>query len=295
LTGTPQPNSCLDLFAQFKLLDGGTRLGTSFSNFQSRYATSDYMGYNWTVNPGSQEAIQALISDMTLVLRGEEYLDIPQVIYVDIDITLSPAELKAYKRFQRDMLATYDGKEVVALSAATLVQKLSQYASGATYYMDDQTRGVVPIHSHKVEALAALHKRLGYRPLLVLTQFQHEVDRILDSVPHAKAFDDKKLDEWNAGKIPMWVAHPKSMSHGLQMQGVCCNVCWFSLGWSWEDYKQANARVARTGQKNPTTVYRLLVADTVDWAQAEVIRGKGDGESAMKQALMYIKRLDAQP
>lgn len=295
LTGTPQPNSCLDLFAQIKLLDGGRRLGTSFSTFRSRYATSDYMGFKWEINPGSQEAIQEAIADMTLVLRDTDYLDIPPVTFEDIDIVLPPAELKAYKKFQRDMLATYEGKEVVALSAATLVQKLSQYASGATYYMGDEKRGVVPIHNHKIEALAALHKRIGYRPLLVLTQFQHEVDRILDSVPHAKAFDDRKLDDWNAGRIPMWVAHPKSMSHGLQMQGACCHVCWFTLGYSWEDYKQANARVARTGQKNPTTIFRLLVADTVDWVQAEVIQGKGEGESALKLALNYIKRLDVQP
>jgi len=295
LTGTPQPNSCLDLFAQIKLLDGGKRLGTAFSNFRGKYATSDYMGYKWEINPGSQEAIQEAISDMTLVLRDTDYLNIPPVTYEDIDITLSPPELKAYKRFQRDMLAIHEGKEVVALSAATLVQKLSQYASGASYYMNDETRGVVPIHNHKIKALTALHERIGHRPLLVLTQFQHEVDRILDSVPHAKAFDDRKLDDWNAGKIPMWVAHPKSMSHGLQMQGVCCNVCWFTLGYSWEDYKQANARVARTGQSRPTTIYRLLVADTVDWVQAEVIRGKGEGESALKLALNYIKKLDNQP
>jgi len=218
LTGTPQPNSCLDLWAQIRLLDGGKRLGPSFHAFRQRYATSDFLGYTWEINPGSEEAIREKIKDMTLVMRGEDWLDIPPVEYRDIEITLPPEIMKGYKRLQKDMLIEIEKKEVVALSAASLVQKLAQYASGASYYMDDTTRDVVHVHDYKIMALDALHKRIGYKPLLVFVQFRHEIDRILKALPKAQLFDGDRLDEWNAGNIPMWVVHPKSAAHGIQCQ-----------------------------------------------------------------------------
>lgn len=291
LTGTPQPNSCLDLWGQIRLLDGGKRLGPSFHAFRQRYSTSDYLGFKWEINPGSEEAIQEKIKDMTLVMRGEDWLTIPPVTYEDIEVTLAPDVMRGYKKLQKEMLIEIEKKEVVALSAASLVQKLAQYASGASYHTTDETRGVVSIHDEKIHALAALHKKIGYAPLLVFTQFIHEQDRIMKAIPQAQIFDGNRLDEWNAGRIPLWLVHPKSAAFGLQMQGSCHHVCWYSLGYSFEDYKQGNARVARTGQKNPTAIYRLIASQTVDWAMVETLRTKESGESALKSALKFIKKL----
>jgi len=218
----------------------------------------------------------------------------PLFTYHDIDIELSPDLMKSYKRFQKDMLMQLGKKEVVALSAAALVQKLAQYASGATYYLDDdQVRDVAFIHGEKVTALEKLHKSIGHRPLLVMTQFVHEAERIVEALPHAQMFDDRKMGDWNAGKISVWVAHPKSMSHGLQMQGTCFDIVFFTLGYSYEDYKQSICRIARTGQKSPTNVYRLLATNTIDWAMASVLESKASGESALKDVLRYVKTLDS--
>lgn len=295
LTGTPQPNSCLDLWGQIRVLDGGKRLGTSFTQFRNKYAEGDYMGYNWAILPGSEEMIQDRIKDMTLVLRSSDWMDIPPTEYEDIEVPLPPDMMKDYKRFQKDMLLQLGRKEVVALSASALVQKLAQYASGATYYLDgDQVRDVAFIHDEKIKALAKLHSSIHHRPLLVMTQFVHEAERVVEALPQATMFDDRKMGDWNAGKIPMWVAHPKSMSHGLQMQGTCCDIVFFTLGYSYEDYRQSICRIARTGQRKPTTVYRLLVPNTVDWAMASVLEQKEKGETALKDVLRYVKKLAAE-
>ena len=292
LTGTPTPNSVLDLFAQIRLLDGGERLGPAYFAFRNRYAESDFMGYNWTPRPGADESIRERIKDMALVLRSQDWLDIPPVTVEDIDVVLPDDVMKQYKQMQKEMLVEIESSEITALSAASLVQKLSQFASGATYVTDDDgVRTVVPIHKAKTYRLMKLHQSLDHAPMLVFTQFKHEVERIKAEIPWAQEFDESKMVQWNAGEIPMWIAHPKAMAHGLSLQGTCHHVCWFTLGYSNEDYIQGNARIARTGQKNPTTIYRLLATKTVDWAMAETLRSKEDGQSALKDALKHIKTL----
>ena len=294
LTGTPQPNSALDLFGQIKVLDGGKRLGTSYHSFRAKYAhTTDWLGYQWELLPGSEEMIREKIRDMTLVMRGEDWLDLPPVTFEDIDITLPPTVMANYKKLQKDLLIEIGKKEVVALTAASLVSKLSQFCSGQAYRDGEDGRETVPIHDEKLRALEALHKKIHHRPLLVFIQFISEGERIVQHLPQARMFDGTaaQLEEWNAGRIPMLVAHPKSAGFGLQLQGSCHDVVWYTLGYSAEDHKQGNARIIRIGQKNPVTVYRLLVSKSVDWAQAEVIRGKLEGENALKAALRCLKLL----
>ena len=293
LTGTPAPNSDLDLFAPVRLLDGGLRLGPSYFAFRQRYAESDYQGYKWTLRPGASDQIRERIRDMTLVLRAEDWLNIPPVTVEDIDVALPDLVMKQYKQMQKEMLVEINSKEVTALTAAALVQKLAQFASGAVYSTDEDTdtRTVVPVHDVKVKALKELHQSIGRKPMLVYTQFTHETDRIVAEIPGAQKFDEKKVPDWNAGKIPMWVSNPKECGIGLSLQGTCHHVCWFTLGYSNEDYIQSNARIARTGQKNPTTIYRLLATRTVDWAMAEVLRSKEENQASLKDMLRHINVL----
>lgn len=288
LTGTPVPNSHLDLWGQYRVMDGGVRLGTAFSRFRSRFFESDYMGYSFTIRPGAKEMIEQSIADITLVMRSEDYLNIPPTTVVDVDVAIPDAARKVYKTLEKELLAEVSDKEVVALSAATLVTKLRQVTSGAVISED----GVVWVHDAKVDALKKLHKDLKQRPLLVATNYIHERDRILAAIPCAQEFDAKRLDDWNAGKIPMWVVHVNSVSHGLQMQGTCCEIAWFSLNYSNEIFMQLNARVARTGQTRPTTVYRLMVPDSIDWAMADVLESKNLNEQGMlKNLVANIKLL----
>jgi hypothetical protein len=292
LSGTPQPNSCLDLWAQIRLLDGGRRLGDSFHRFRAKYAESDYMGYKWAILPGSDDMVRDKIRDMMLCLRSEDWMDIPPVTVEDIEVTIPPEALRKYRVMEKDFLTKIGDKEVAAQTAAALVQKLMQFGSGAVYHQDDQEeRGTAILHDSKVKALAKLHKSIGYKPLLVFNLFKHEVPRILKEIPYAEVFDGSRLDDWNAGKIKMWIAHPASMGHGIQCQGTCHHVCWFTLGYSNELYIQGNARVARTGQKNPTMIYRLISNCPIDWAVAAVLRSKEDGQSALKSALSHLKVL----
>jgi SNF2 family DNA or RNA helicase len=296
LTGTPAPNSHLDLYNQIKMLDGGERLGKSFHAFRSRYASSDYCGFKWTINPGSREAIEAKIADITLVMLAKDWLKIPPVTVKDIDVVLPAEARKLYLKLEKDMLAEVQRKEVVALSAAALVTKLRQITGGAVYTTDETTlvRTHVDVHSAKIDALKTLHGSIQKRPLLVAIQYEHERERIKRALPYAQDFDEKRLDEWNAGKIPLWIAHPLAMAHGINAQGFCRDVCWFSPTYSREDYSQFNARVARTGQQNETTIYRLLAEDTVDWSVAEVLNDKGDNQRGMLENLVANIKLLAE-
>ena len=290
LTGTPSPNNYLDLYGQVRMLDGGERFGPSFHAFQNRYFESDFMGFKWTIRPGAKEAIEAKIADLALVMRSHDWMDIPPVTEEDIELTMPTPIMRSYREMEKHLLTQVKGTDVVAQSAGALVQKLMQFTSGAVYTVDerDNLRSVTPIHDLKVKALIAHHNSIGRRPLLVGTNFTHEVPRILSQIPWAREFDESKVDDWNAGKIPMWIAHPKAMAHGLNLQGTCHDVLWFSMSHSFDDYQQFNCRVARTGQARPTTITRLLMKDTIDYAIAEVVRNKERSQNILLHNLKLL-------
>ncbi len=292
LTGTPTPNSYQDLFGQIRMIDGGKRFGNHFSPWQKKYFLKGYMPYDWSLFPGSQELIEEAIADLVLVMRSDEWLDIPPVTVEDIDLVLPPDMRKHYREMERKLVTVVDGETIVAQSAGVKVNKLRQMTGGAAYTTDPDTfvRSTVPLHTLKVEALKKLHLSIKKAPMLVGVQFIHEVQRIKEAIPWATEFDESKVNDWNAGKIPMWVANPKSLATGLNLQGGCCDVTWFSLPYSYEDYQQFNARVARTGQTRPTTIRRLMMDDTVDWAVDECLRNKESSQDALLRHLRELVR-----
>jgi SNF2 family DNA or RNA helicase len=291
LTGTPISNSYMDLFAPIRLLDGGERLGKGITAFKERYFDSDYMGWNWTLKPWAKNALHEKIADITLTLKASEYLDIPPMVYQDIEVSLPPDTFKQYKKLEKDSLIELEKSEIVGINAAALVGKLLQFTSGAIY---DEDREVQHIHKHKMAALVELFVRLkkDKKNLLVATQFIHERERILEHFSgYAEVFDGSNLDRWNAGKIPMLIADPRSIGHGINAQEGGHHLCWFTPTYSRELYDQTNARLARMGQTFPTIIYRLLCSGTGDWAVVEALRTKGDEQTGLKAALQGLQTL----
>jgi SNF2 family DNA or RNA helicase len=290
LTGTPAPNSLMDLFAQIRLLDSGEALGKSFTQFQQRWFESDWMGWNWTPKPFAKEQIHKAISHLTVTLSSEEWLDIPDTFVIDEEIDLPARD--GYNKLKRELLLEIKGKTVTAANAAVLIGKLQQYVSGAVYTDD----GYEAIHDAKLDALEKIYKRLK-KPLLVACHFRSEQPRIKDRFPEAILFEAAKTAEdqralvakWNAGKIPMLIASPDAAGTGLNLQDGGDTIVWFTLTYSRLKYIQTNARLARRGQKNVTTVYRLLCPNTVDDAVVEALREKETEERSLLSALKILE------
>lgn len=291
LTGTPRPNSLLELFAQVRLLDDGQRLGKSYAHFRDTYFTSDFMGYKWTPRPGAADAIYDRIADLSLTLLSSEYLNIPDTIVEDIEVALPDEARSTYDELEREMLVMCREGDIVAVNAAVLANKLLQVTGGFAY---TEARGVVNIHSAKVAALKKLLTSLGENAIVV-TNFIHEREAVVaalgDGAVDAAKFKGDLEDAWNSGRIKWLVADPRSLGHGLNLQKGGRTVVWYSPNYSRELYDQTNARVARKGQDQQPLVYRILCPGTIDDVVVETLRERGDEQSAMLNLLANYKRL----
>lgn len=290
LTGTPVPNSYLDLFAQIRMLDDGERLGRSFTGYRSNYfEQADYMGYSYKLRPGAKELIDKKLSDLALVMLGDDWLKLPVCETEDVNVELPSHVRREYKTLEKELLVELAKGDIVARNAATLVGKLLQLTSGAVY---DDDRNVHVLHDAKIEALKKLRKKHGKEPMLVLTAFQHEMARVLEAIPGARKFDEKDLADWQAGKIHTWVAQPQSLSHGIDgIQRGGRIAVWMTLTYSNETYLQTNARLVRTGQSRETKIYRVICVGTADDGVAESLRDKSDTQAGLLNALKAIQRL----
>ena len=300
LTGTPTPNSLLELFAQIRLLDDGKRFGPSFDAFQRAYFhATDYMEYNWEIDPGAEAKIHAKISDIALTLLSSEYLHIPDTVVADIEVAMPEEAQAQYDELEKELLLSIGEGEhvIVAPNAAVLVNKLLQVAGGSAY---SETGATVPIHSAKLDAVKAYIKQHP-EPLLIAYNYRHELERLRQLLPGAIAFEDAKKAEiqtlfereWNAGKIKHLLVHPQSVGHGLNLQHGGNTVLWFSPTWSREMYDQLNGRVARQGQRQITRIVRIICPGTIDDAVIETLRQKGDGQTALLTALSNLRKLKA--
>jgi superfamily II DNA or RNA helicase len=289
LTGTPIPNNYLDLWMQVKMLDDGKRLGVQYSGFRDDwFYAADYMGYTYKLVTGSKEKIDRRLADLALVMVGDP-TDLPSSSIIDIPAALPPAARKQYKTLEKEMLAEIADGEITAPSAGVLVNKLLQMTSGAVY---DEDRNVLPVHDAKLDALRDLLDKHRGEPVLILTAFKHESARIIAAIPEARMFDEMLLGEWQDGRIPVWVADPRSLSHGIDgLQKSCRIAIWCSLTYSHETYVQTNARLIRTGQTAETIIYRIIAPSTIDDAVAECLREKSDTQSGMLHAVRALQRM----
>jgi len=289
LTGTPIPNNYLDLWMQVRMLDDGKRLGVKYSGYKDEhFYPADYMGYTFKLVTGHKEQIDRRLADLALVMVGDPS-DLPSSSIIDIPATMPPAARKQYKTLEKEMLAEIADGEITAPSAGVLVNKLLQLTSGAVY---DEDRNVLPVHTAKLDALRGLLDKHKGELVLILTAFKHESARILDAIPEARMFDEMLLGEWQDGRIPIWVADPRSLSHGIDgLQKSCRIAIWCSLTYSHETYVQTNARLIRTGQTAETIIYRIICPGTIDDAVAEALRDKSETQTGMLHAVRALQRM----
>ena len=287
LTGTPAPNSLLDLWPQMYLLDMGQRLGRFIGGFRDRFFVPDKRNreiiYSYKPRDGAEDAIYSLVSDICISMKAVDYLDMPERIDNRIEVVMSAKEQKLYDDFQRDMVLAIEGEELDAVNAAALSNKLLQMANGAVYGDD---RKVLPIHDRKLDALEDLVEAANGKPLLVAYWYKHDLQRIQARFKNARCIDTSKdIDDWNAGKIPLALIHPASAGHGLNLQEGGCTIVWFGLTWSLELYQQLNARLWRQGQKHTVVIHHIVTKGTHDEDVMRALGNKDMRQSALIEAV----------
>lgn len=298
LTGTPSPQSLEDLWSQIYILDNGHRLGRSLTKFRQRWFNEEPQrgGYSlWFPKPGAQDEVFAAIADITMRLDAKDHLDMPERIDNRIVVTLPEEARRAYDHMESELIISLRSGEVTAANAAVASGKLRQMANGAVY---DSEGFVHEIHTAKLEALRDLIEEQSGQPLLVAVAYQHDAERIrkfLDdpSIPYlgggmSSNYANKTIAAWNRGELPVVLAHPASVAHGLNLQAGGNAICWFSTTWSLEDYIQMNARVWRQGQQAKTVViHHIVAADTIDEAVLEALTRK---DAAQESLFATLKR-----
>nr|DAU28104.1 MAG TPA: Chromatin remodeling complex ATPase [Caudoviricetes sp.] len=288
LTGTPRPNGLDDLWAEIYLLDQGERLGKTLTRFRQQYLVPEkYNGhivYQYRPADGAEEEVYSKLSDICMSIQKEDVLSLPGQVYEDVELTAPAALMKKYKQFERDrVLECLDADgQIVAGSAAALTNKLLQFANGAIYDTDGT---VHELHTIKLDALDELIESAGGEPVLVLYAYQHDADRIRARIPCRALDTSADIDAWNRGEIPVALAHPASIGHGLNLQDGGHIIIWYGLTWSLELYQQANERLNRPGQKNVCRIYHLILAGTHDSRVLDALKRKNTGQAAALEAL----------
>lgn len=287
LTGTPAPNSLLDLWPQMYLMDMGQRLGRFIGGFRERFFQPDKRNreiiYSYKPREGAEEAIYSLISDICISMKAADYLDMPECIYNRVEVSMNAKEKKLYSDFKRDMVLSVEGQELDAVNAAALSNKLLQMANGAVY---GDMKKVIPIHERKLDALEDLVEAANGKPVLVGYWYKHDFQRISSRFKNARCIDTAKdIADWNAGKISMGLIHPASAGHGLNLQEGGCTVIWFGLTWSLELYQQMNARLWRQGQKNTVVIHHIITKGTHDEDVMNALEKKDMRQSALIDAV----------
>lgn len=291
LTGTPSPQSLLDLWPQIFLLDQGQRLGKSIGQFRERYFSPDKRSattvFTYKPKDGTEQAIQSLIGDICISMRSEDYLDLPDLISDVVPVVLDTKAGRAYKQLEKDALLQVDEETVNAGTAAVLTNKLLQLCDGAVY---TDEHAVLEVHSCKLEAFLELIEGLSGEHALVFYNFQHDRDRLQRALEksglrvrvYAGPADER---DWNAGKIDILLAHPASCAYGLNLQQGGRHIIWFGLNWSLELYQQANKRLHRQGQEKPVIIHHLVVQGAMDQDVMQALSEKTDTQSALMDAL----------
>lgn len=293
LTGTPSPNGLSDLWAQVYLLDGGERLGRRYTHFRERYFDPGDRGnnvvYNYKVKPGSEESILEKISDICISMKAEDYLQLPDITYHEIPVSLDGKAARAYRELERKMVLELPevDEDISVTSAAALSNKLLQLSNGAVY---DDDHGIHEVHSCKIEAFMELIESLQGKPVLVFYNFQHDRIRLLDAlvktnlkVRELKTPRDE--DDWNRREIDVLLTHPASSAYGLNLQQGGNHVIWFGLTWNYELYTQANKRLHRQGQREKVIIHHLVCSGTRDEDVMEALNRKDDVQDWVMRSL----------
>ncbi len=286
LTGTPSSNGLMDLFAEFKILDMGKRLGYFIGQYRNTYFKPDKMNgpivYSYKPLPNAENAIYEKISDITVSMKANEYLKIPELLTSNYVVELSNSEKNQYDEMKKSLVLEITDGEITASNAASLSNKLCQLSNGAIY---DDEQNIVEIHDRKLEALEDIIESMNGKPLLIAYWYRHDLERIKSrfSVREIKTSED--ISDWNDGKIPVALIHPASAGHGLNLQSGGSTLVWFGLTWSLELYQQTNARLYRQGQKNTVVIQHIIAKGTIDEQILKALQRKDKTQSDLIDAV----------
>lgn len=286
LTGTPSSNGLMDLWAEFRILDLGQRLGRYITHYRNTYFTPDKRNaqviFSYKPLPGAEDKIYKQISDITISMKSIDYLKMPECIVNEVSVSLNEKEWNIYSKFKDDMVTKLGDEEIDAVNAAVLSGKLLQMANGAVY--DSENKAHI-IHDKKLDALEDLIEGANGKPVLVAYWFKHDLERIRNRFPVRQIKASKDIEDWNDGNIPIAVIHPASAGHGLNLQSGGSTLIWFGLTWSLELYQQTNARLYRQGQNETVIIHHILTKGTIDEDVMTALTRKEETQASLIDAV----------
>lgn len=292
LTGTPASNGLMDLFAEFRLLDMGERLGRFIGQYRNEYFKPDkqngYIVYSYKPLPDAEERIYEKISDITVSMKAVDHLKMPKLISNKYSVKMSESEKEKYKELKEELILEVQDTEITAANAAALSNKLCQMSNGAIYDDDGE---IIPIHNRKLDALEDIIESANGKPVLVAYWFKHDRTRIAErlhklGIVYQEIKSAESIKKWNSGKLQAALIHPASAGHGLNLQSGGNFLVWFGLTWSLELYQQTNARLWRQGQQSETVVIQHIVTKgTVDEKILKALKEKDETQTALMTAV----------
>lgn len=286
LTGTPSANGLMDLWAEFKVLDMGQRLGRFIGMYRDTYFKPDKRNgqiiYSYKPLPGADEAIYRQISDITISMKAADHLKMPELMMNNVSVELSDEERDRYEELRQTLVLQLPETDITVANAAALSGKLLQMANGAIYDDDGET---IRIHDRKLDALEDLIEGANGKPVLVAYWFRHDLDRIRSRFTVREIKTSADIRDWNAGKIPVGVIHPASAGHGLNLQSGGSTLVWFGLTWSLELYQQTNARLWRQGQSETVVIHHIITDGTIDQLVLKALQSKEKTQDSLIAAV----------
>ena len=286
LTGTPSSNGLMDLFAEFKVLDLGERLGYFIGQYRNTYfkpdKTNGAIVYSYKPLPNAEDSIYERISDITVSMKASEYLKMPELVISNYKVEMSDNEKKQYDEMKKNLICEIKDGEITVSNAGSLSNKLSQFANGAVY---DDEQNIVEIHSRKLDALEDIIESMNGKPLLVAYWYKHDLQRIKKRVDVREIKTGKDIADWNKGKIPVALIHPASAGHGLNLQQGGSTLVWFGLTWSLELYQQTNGRLYRQGQKNTVVIQHIVTKGSIDEQILKALERKNKTQEDLIEAV----------
>lgn len=286
LTGTPSSNGLMDLWAEFRVLDMGERLGRFITHYRNKFFDPDkrngQMIFSYKPKAGAEDAIYRLISDITISMKSTDYLKMPECIINEVLVTFSEREQKSYDSLKKDLVLSLKGEEIDAVNSAALSNKLCQMANGAVYGEDKK---IFLIHDRKLDALEDLIESANSKPVLVAYWFKHDLARIKKKFKIREIQTSKDITDWNNGEIEVALIHPASAGHGLNLQAGGSTLIWFGLTWSLELYQQTNARLWRQGQNETVIIHHIIAKGTIDEDVMKALKKKEKVQSDLIDAV----------
>lgn len=286
LTGTPSSNGLMDLWAEFKLLDMGKRLGRFITQYRNEYFLPDKRNgqiiYSYKPRPYAEEAIYRAISDMTISMKSTDHLKMPELVMNVYPVELSDTERARYEELKQTLVLQLPEADITVANAAALSGKLLQMANGAIY---DEDKHQINIHDRKLDALEDLIEGANGKPVLVAYWFKHDLERIKKRFIVREIKTSVDIQDWNAGNIPVAVIHPASAGHGLNLQAGGSTLIWFGLTWSLELYQQTNARLWRQGQQSTVVIHHIVTDGTIDSRVLKALQNKEKVQSSLIDAV----------